>query len=79
MVDSRNSPLTYALHISAIEYATDSVKMQTASQPHIITGGPPVSTPMMRTPLNAVQDVTMLKEKPTIPMRPKLRFSSAHN
>lgn len=70
------APYTYALHISAMEYATASVKIQTASQPHIMTGGPPVSTPIIRTPLNAVQDVTILKENPTIPTRPKLRFSS---
>lgn len=67
---------THALHISAIEYATARVKTQVASQPQIMTGGPPVSTPIMSTPLSAVHDVTMLKEKPTMPMRPKLRFSS---
>jgi len=41
-----------------------------------MTGGPPDSTPMMRTPESAVHEVTMLKEKPTIPSRPKLRFNS---
>ena len=69
-------PSTHALHISAIEYATASVNTQVANQPQIMTGGPPVSTPMMRTPLSAIHEVTMLKEKPTIPTRPKLRFSS---
>jgi hypothetical protein len=57
-------------------YATVKVARQTASHPHIITGGPPDSTPMMSTPLKAVQLVTMENEKPTIPTRPKLRLSS---
>ena len=68
----------YALHISAMEYATASVTRQTQSQPQTMTGGPPLSTPMIRTPDRAVQDVTMLKEKPTIPRSPKLRLSSRY-
>jgi len=66
----------YAEHISASEYATVREKKQTATHPQIMVGGPPDSTPMMRTPLNAVQEVTMLNEKPTIPSRLKLRFNS---
>lgn len=44
-----------------------------------MTGGPPDSTPMMRTPDNAVQDVTILNEKPTMPKRLKLRFNSTRS
>ena len=62
----------YALHISAMEYATVRAKRQTATHPQIITGGPPDSTPMVRTPLNAVQEVTILNEKPIIPNKLKL-------
>lgn len=59
-----------------MEYATASVTKQTQTQPHTMTGGPPDSTPMMRTPDSAVHEVTILKEKPTIPKSPKLRFNS---
>ena len=49
-------PLTgHLAHISAMASAINSVTTQTPIQPNIITGGPPASTPMMKTPLKAVQ------------------------
>lgn len=66
----------YAEHISAIEYATASENAQMPIQDHIITGGPPDSTPTINTPPRAVQLVTILKLKPIMPSRPNDRFSS---
>jgi len=59
-----------------MEYATARERRHTATQPQTMTGGPPDWTPRMRTPLRALQLVTMLKLKPIIPRRPKLRLSS---
>ena len=42
-------------HISAIASAINIVIKHTPIQPNIMTGGPPASTPMMKTPLSAVQ------------------------
>lgn len=41
-----------------------------------MTGGPPEVIPTVRTPPRAVQQVTMLKLKPTMPRREKERFGS---
>jgi hypothetical protein len=41
-----------------------------------MTGGPPLSMPTIKTPPRAVQHVTIEKEKPIMPMRLKLRWSS---
>jgi hypothetical protein len=59
-----------------MEYATARLAAQMPIQDQTITGGPPDSTPMMRTPERADQHVTMLKEKATMPMREKSRLSS---
>ena len=63
------------VYISAMLYATAKVTKHIPTQLKIMTGGPPASVPMMRTPERAVQDVTMLNEKPTIPSRPNERLS----
>lgn len=49
-------PLTgHLAHISAMARAMNKVITQTPIQPNIITGGPPASTPIINTPLKAVQ------------------------
>ena len=66
----------YAEHNSANEYATQSEQRQTPSHDQTMTGGPPLVMPTVRTPPSAVQHVTMLKEKPIMPMRENERLSS---
>lgn len=61
---------------SAMLNATAKLKAQTPSQLQTMTGGPPDSAPMIKTPERALQQLTMLKEKPIILTRPKLRLSS---
>ena len=61
---------------SAILYATAKLKTQTPIQLHTMTGGPPDSAPMIKTPERAVQQVTMLKLKPIMLRGLKLRLSS---
>jgi hypothetical protein len=68
-----------AEHISAKEYATQSESREIASQDQTITGGPPDVMPMIRVPPKAVQQVTMEKLKPIMPMKPKERLSSVHS
>jgi hypothetical protein len=63
-------------HISAMGIATASVRRLTPMKLNTMTGGPPDVTPTINTPLKAVHDVTMLKLKPIIPNRPKVRLSS---
>lgn len=41
-----------------------------------MTGGPPDMAPMLRTPANAVHELTTLKQNPIILKRLKLRLSS---
>lgn len=64
------------LDVPTIEYATASEKMQTPTQDQTMTGGPPDSAPIIRTPDKALQQVTILKLKPIMLRRLKLRFSS---
>ena len=66
----------YAEHISAMLYATARLNTQTPIQLQTMTGGPPLSAPMIKTPERALHEVTIEKLKPIIPTRPKLRLSS---
>lgn len=65
-------------HISANEYATARDSRQMPSQDQTMTGGPPEVMPTTKVPPRAVQQVTILKLKPTMPRREKERLSSIH-
>ena len=66
----------YAEHISAIDSATAMVNTHTPTHDQIMTGGPPLSAPMMSTPDSAVQLETMEKQNPIMLIRLNVLLSS---
>jgi len=66
----------YAEHISAIDSATAMVNTHTPTHDQIMTGGPPLSAPMMSTPDSAVQLETIEKQNPIMLTRLNVRLSS---
>jgi hypothetical protein len=59
-----------------MDRATAIVNTHTPTHDQIMTGGPPLSAPIMRTPDNAVQLETIEKQKPIMLTRLNVRLSS---
>ena len=59
-----------------MDRATAMVNTQTPTHDQIMTGGPPLSAPMMSTPDSAVQLETIEKQNPIMLTRLNVRLSS---